>query len=381
MAEARPPLADVLFRGARVLDPDAGELVVQRCVLVRAGRIVAVTDDSARLEAAREVRLREGMTLMAGVIDAHVHVTAATANLPLLEGYSLDEIRAAVEEAEAANRYACGHAYSARAVNRALDCGVRSIEHGNLIDATSIDRFLSRDAFLVPTLVTFDALAKEGLQSGLSAESYAKVGEVLEAGLTALALADAAGVKIVFGTDLIGEMQRHQLEEFSIRGAIQSPAAVIRSATVAAAQLLRMEGQIGVIAPGAHADLLVVEGDPLADLGLLQDPEHRLKAIVQGGRRGAILRCRLGSPTLRQPDRRLVNPEARRALPTSLQLPSLVNFVRQRAVARGLVPTCDDERRRRGLVVAVAMPRRANRRQNLIFNIPMSRRSTSGAEV
>nr|WP_205328516.1 amidohydrolase family protein [Glycomyces sp. YM15] len=197
--------------------------------------------------------------------------------------FSLEEIRAVVEEAEAANRYVAGHAYTARAVNRGLTAGVRSIEHGNLIDETSIELFLEHDAFLVPTLVTYQRMAAEGARHGLPAESIAKNPIVLDAGLRALETAHRAGVNLCYGSDLLGGMRRHQLEEFTIRGAVIPAADVIRSATVTAAKLLGEEGRLGQVVPGALADLLVVEGDPLEDLAVLTDPEANLKLIMQDG--------------------------------------------------------------------------------------------------
>ena len=198
--------------------------------------------------------------------------------------FSEEEIRAAVEEAEAASIYTMGHAYTGRAVNRALRCGVRSIEHGNLIDDESVRLFREHDAFLVPTLSTYHALAEEGVEAGLPAALHAKVFEVLDAGMRALERAYRGGVKMAYGTDLLGAMHRHQLREFALRGEVQPPLDVIRAATTTAAELLGMVGEIGVTAPGARADLLVVDGNPLDDLGVLQSPETRLKAVLKDGR-------------------------------------------------------------------------------------------------
>jgi imidazolonepropionase-like amidohydrolase len=198
--------------------------------------------------------------------------------------FSTEEIRAIVDEAEAANRYVAGHAYTARAVNRGLAAGVRSIEHGNLIDESSVELFLEYDAFLVPTLVTYQRMAVEGAEYGLPEGSLRKNTLVLGAGLRALELAHRAGVNLCYGSDLLGGMRRHQLQEFSIRGAVLPAADVIRSATVTAARLLGEEGRLGQIVPGALADLLVVDGDPLADLAVLTDPDTRLKLIMQGGK-------------------------------------------------------------------------------------------------
>jgi imidazolonepropionase-like amidohydrolase len=196
--------------------------------------------------------------------------------------YSADELRAVVEEAEAANRYVAAHAYTARAVNRALELGIRSIEHGNLLDDRSVELFTSRDAYLVPTLVTYWALKEEGREHGLPEASWRKVDEVLGAGLAALDRAARGGVKLVYGTDLLGGMHRHQNHEFRLRGEVQTPLEVLRSATSTAADLLTLTGEIGTLAVGAHADLLVVDGDPLADVGVLAEPKH-FRHVVQGG--------------------------------------------------------------------------------------------------
>jgi imidazolonepropionase-like amidohydrolase len=196
--------------------------------------------------------------------------------------YSMDELRAVVEEAEAANRYVAAHAYTARAVNRALQAGIRSIEHGNLLDDESVRLLVEHDAFLVPTLVTYWALKREGPQHGLSASSHRKVDEVLDAGLVALERAVRGGVRTVYGSDLLGGMHRHQNEEFRIRSEVQKPIDVIRSATTTAAELLRLEGEIGVLRPGARADLVVLRGDPLTDIGFLADPEN-IGCVVQDG--------------------------------------------------------------------------------------------------
>nr|WP_232021715.1 MULTISPECIES: amidohydrolase family protein [Pseudonocardia] len=198
--------------------------------------------------------------------------------------FSDEEIRAIVEEAEAADRYVLGHAYTARAVDRGLRLGVRSIEHGNLIDAGSVALFREHDAYLVPTLATYDRLKAEGALHGLPVASQRKIDQVLAGGLDALRLATEGGVNVVFGTDLLGEMQQHQSAEFRIRAQVVSSAEVLRSATTTAARLLRAEGDIGVVAPGAHADLLVVDGDPLDDVTVLADPAHALHTVLKGGR-------------------------------------------------------------------------------------------------
>ena len=197
--------------------------------------------------------------------------------------FSIEEIRAAVEEAEAANRYVAGHAYTARAINRGLEPGVRSIEHGNLLDASSVELFLKHAAFYVPTLVTYSALAESGLEFGLPADSHRKVFDVLDAGLRALELAHQGGVSIAFGTDLLGPMHVSQSREFAIRAQVQPAADIVRSATSVGAKLLNLEGRAGTLAPGAFSDLIVVDGNPLENVQCLSEPERTIKLVMKAG--------------------------------------------------------------------------------------------------
>jgi imidazolonepropionase-like amidohydrolase len=197
--------------------------------------------------------------------------------------FSTDEIRAAVDEAEAANLYVMGHAYTSRAINRGLECGVRTIEHGNLMDQSSPPLFLAHGAYYVPTLVTYSALAEHGRAAGLPETSHKKIFDVLDAGLRALEMADRAGVPIAYGTDLLGTMHTFQTREFKIRSEVQQPASIVRAATTVGAEVVRMQGQVGVIAPGAFADLLIVDGNPLEDIGVLANPEEHLLMVMKAG--------------------------------------------------------------------------------------------------
>jgi imidazolonepropionase-like amidohydrolase len=197
--------------------------------------------------------------------------------------FSDEEVAAIVAEAEAANIYCAGHAYTARAVNRALRLGVRTIEHGNLLDQTSVELFLAKDAFYVPTLVTYAALLDDSRRLGFTEAQYEKVVQVAESGNQALALADAAGVKIAFGSDLLGAMQARQSEEFALRAKVVSPGAVLRSATTVAAELVNQVGEIGALAPGARGDVVLTRGNPLADIAVLAQPESGVAAVIQDG--------------------------------------------------------------------------------------------------
>lgn len=198
--------------------------------------------------------------------------------------YSMEELRAIVEEAEASNRYVAAHAYTARAINRALMAGAKSIEHGNLLDDESVDLLKRHGAFLVPTLVTYSALMEEGMDHGLTRSNWEKVERVLNAGMEALDRAVRGGVSVVFGSDLLGEMHRHQSREFRIRAEVQSGLEILRSATCTAAQLLGMVGEVGTIKVGARSDLVLIDADPLIDVDVLASPGQHIHCVVQDGR-------------------------------------------------------------------------------------------------
>jgi imidazolonepropionase-like amidohydrolase len=198
--------------------------------------------------------------------------------------FSMDELRAAVEEAEAANLYVLAHAYSPRAVTRAVQAGVRSIEHGNLIDAATVREMKRQGAFLVPTLATYAALADEGARLGWSDEMLGKLQRVQSQGVQAVKLALSEGVPVVFGSDLLGHMHARQSSEFELRSAAQTPTQTLQSATIQAARLMRQEGQIGQLVAGAWADLIVVDGDPTRDAGVMAAPGRHIRLLMQGGR-------------------------------------------------------------------------------------------------
>jgi imidazolonepropionase-like amidohydrolase len=198
--------------------------------------------------------------------------------------YSEEEMRAIVEEARGWRTYAMAHAYTPEAVTRAVRAGVRTIEHGNLIDEPTAAFMKEQGAYLVPTLVTYFKIEELGRALGFPEVSQRKVKDVLVAGLRSLEIAREAGVPMGFGTDLLGETHEHQSAEFGIRAQVLTPVEILRSATVVNAEILGQEEELGVVAPGARADLLVVDGDPLADLSLLEGQGKHLAAVMKDGR-------------------------------------------------------------------------------------------------
>jgi imidazolonepropionase-like amidohydrolase len=198
-------------------------------------------------------------------------------------GFSREEIMAAVEEASNAGTYVAAHLYTDEAIWRAIECGVHSLEHCNLIQPKTAKFARDRGAIACPTLVTYEYLKTEGASLGLPPVSVAKVDNVRLKGLESLEIMRKAGLPMAYGSDLLGDMHRHQSEEFVIRGRVLPAIEVIRSTTTVAAKLLRQEGKLGTIAPGAHADLIVVDGDPLRDLRLLTRQGAHIPMIMKGG--------------------------------------------------------------------------------------------------
>jgi imidazolonepropionase-like amidohydrolase len=198
--------------------------------------------------------------------------------------FSPGEVAAAVEEAHAFGRYVCAHAYSSEAIARAAEAGVRTIEHGNLMDEATARLMAKKGMLLVANLVTYFAMRERGGQLGMTPDALAKNELVIDGGLRSLEICKRAGVPVAYGTDLLGQLQSEQSREFVLRSEVVSPLEIIRSATLIGARVLRMEGKLGCLRPGALADLIVIDGNPLKDLGLFQTPEKSLLAIVKGGR-------------------------------------------------------------------------------------------------
>ena len=251
------------------------------CSCAGLGLIGAIADGVGEVRRAVREQVRNGanqIKIMAG--------GGISSPTDPLEGtqFSVDELRAACEEAEAANLYAMAHAYSPRAITRAVQAGVRSIEHGNLLDEASARVMKAHGAYLVPTLATYAALADEGNRLGWSTEMLDKLARVQSRGIEAVRIARAEGVPVVFGTDLLGHMHDQQANEFNLRLQAMGPVEALQSATIDAARLMRAEGEIGELVPGAWADLLVVDGDPTQGLAMLTAPDTGIRLLMQGGR-------------------------------------------------------------------------------------------------
>jgi imidazolonepropionase-like amidohydrolase len=196
-----------------------------------------------------------------------------------------EEIRAAVEEAEARGTHVAAHAHGAEGAKRAIRAGVRSIEHGCLIDDETIDLMVERGTYLVADMFDGDWMIQEGPRLGYSDEVLRKTEMTNDAQRENFAKAVKAGVKIAFGTD--SGIYPHGMNAknlaFHVRFG-QTPMEAIQSATVVSAELLGWEDRVGSLEPGRFADLIAVDGDPLDDVTVLEDIPFVMKGaeVIKG---------------------------------------------------------------------------------------------------
>lgn len=198
--------------------------------------------------------------------------------------FSPGEVAAAVEEAHAFGRYVCAHAYTPQAITRAAVAGVRTIEHGNLIDEASAALMAKNGMFLIANLVAYYAMRERAREFGMTPEMLEKNDLVIDGGLKSLEICKRAGVPVAYGSDLLGQLQVDQSREFLLRSDVVKPIDIIRSATTVGAQVVRQEGKLGCLKPGAFAVLIVVDGNPLKKLDLFQGQGAHIPLIMKGGK-------------------------------------------------------------------------------------------------
>ncbi|GAB3043063.1 amidohydrolase family protein [Stenotrophomonas tumulicola] len=200
--------------------------------------------------------------------------------------YTLDEMRAAVEAAEDWGTYVTVHAYTVRAVRRAIEAGVKCIEHGQLLDEATLKLMARQGVWLStqtlrPSTDAMDPIRRE------------KRKPVIEGQARTIAAAKRAGVRMAWGTDFLFEPELNVEQNAFILGLRDwfTPAEILKMVTHDNAELLALsglrspyQGRLGVVEVGALADLLLVEGNPLANLDLIADPVHNFAVIVKDGR-------------------------------------------------------------------------------------------------
>src|SRR5262249_20825012 len=242
---------------------------------------MAIADGADEVRKLVREQMRQGADQ--GKIMCSGGVASPSAPLDSLQ-FSESEIAAATDEAKNFGRYVLAHAYTPEAITRAVNNGVRTIEHGNLIDARSAKLLKSKGGYMIANLVAYFSMKERAAQFGMTKDMLDKNDIVIEGALRSLEICKAAGVKVGYGSDLLGALQVDQSLEFMHRAKVLKPIEIIRQATIVGAEILRQEGKLGIVEPGAYADLIVVDGDPLRKLDLFLDQGAHLPAIMKAGK-------------------------------------------------------------------------------------------------
>jgi imidazolonepropionase-like amidohydrolase len=199
--------------------------------------------------------------------------------------YTLDEMKAAVEAADDWNTYVAVHAYTPRAVRRAIDAGVKCIEHGQLLDEPTIELMAQRGVWLSAQNLIPDS-------PNMTLERRKKRAGIVEGNARVWPMAKKYGVKLAWGTDLLFEPELNAMQNSLILALRQwfTPGEILKMVTYDNAQLLALsgprapyEGRLGIVAEGALADLILVNGDPLTNLDLIADPTKNFTVIMKDG--------------------------------------------------------------------------------------------------
>ena len=241
----------------------------------------AVGDGVADGIAAVQHKVRENIKYRVDLIK--VCATGGVLSLgdnPQASQYTLEEMKAIVADAHRLGRKVAAHAHGAEGIRWAAEAGVDSIEHGSYIDDSGIAVMKERGTYLVPTLYLGDWMIENAGVTHLPAPLLAKAQEVIPAARKNIAHAFASGVKVAFGTDAAVYPHGMNAHEFAVMVKLGlTPLQAIQASTINAADLLGWSGKVGTLEPGAWADIVAVEGDPLKDVTTLE----RVKFVMKGG--------------------------------------------------------------------------------------------------
>ncbi|MFY1656000.1 MULTISPECIES: metal-dependent hydrolase family protein [Micromonospora] len=196
--------------------------------------------------------------------------------------YSPEELRMAVETATAAGKYVLAHAYSSAAIRNCVKAGVRSIEHGNLMDEKTAELLAAEGTYLVPTLSTYELLHRQGAEHGVAPEPLEKIRMAHEQGLRSLEYAYRSGVRIASGSDLLGPMFEHKHRELSLKAEIMPAAEVLIATTRVNAELFGLADRLGTIETGKLADLIIVDGHPWENIAVFAAPTA-VPVVIKAG--------------------------------------------------------------------------------------------------
>lgn len=267
-------------------DNDASVMVAKEPSTFMKYNMVQIADGRAEvLKTARE-NLRRGASQIKIAVGGG---TGSYADPLDVTEYTPDEIRAAVEAASDWGTYVLAHVYNSKGIQRAIDNGVKSIEHGNLIDEATLRHMKDKGIWLSPQVSVYTYIPNGYTedQANKHRQAFAGIDHMFT-------LCKKIGfTNIAFGSDIITEPEQMVKinEEFSFRTKWFTPVEILRQATSNNGELVAMSGprnpypcKLGVIEEGAFADILLINGDPLKDISILTDPEENLALIMKDGK-------------------------------------------------------------------------------------------------
>lgn len=243
-------------------------------------RFTAIADGADAVRKAVREEFRRGAKAIK--IMASGGVASPTDPMDKLQ-FSDAEISAAVEEAQRRGSYIFAHCHPDAAIRRCSELGVRCIEHASQVGPETAALMAKNGTYAVPTLAVVRAFYDDGAKFGLPLASIEKMQNLLEDMTNSLVHMKKAGVKIGFGTDLLAEHHDRQGIEFALRAEVLDAYDVLMSTTSVAAEILMEDGMLGVIAPGAHADILLVDGNPFEDVTILGQAGRNFPVIMKAG--------------------------------------------------------------------------------------------------
>jgi len=247
-----------------------------------AGVICEAVDGPDEIRKAVRQRFRQGATQIKIFLSGGVSTELAPLEMP---HFTDAEILVAVEEAARRGSYVMAHCHTDVGARRCVELGVRTIEHGSLITPETAKLIAEAGSYVVPTLSAGELIAKNAADLGLPASATQKVREVNKRTLEAIEACVKAGVKLGLGCDLHGDIfLQTQGRELLLRGQIQRPVDVLRSATSINAEIVQRAGELGQITPGALADLILVDGDPLSDLSVFVESAKTVRLVIIDGK-------------------------------------------------------------------------------------------------